>query len=77
MDGYAEVAVSDTGVGIDDENMKKIFEPLFTTKTKGTGLGLSVCQQIVSRHNGTVGVVSVQGEGTTFTVRLPLNRDES
>ena len=74
--GHLEVAFSDTGQGINDENMPKIFEPLFTTKTKGTGLGLSVCQQIVSKHGGSIDVVSRQGEGSTFTVRFPLDGEE-
>ena len=73
VDGYAEVAFIDTGEGISKEDMRNIFEPLFTTKAKGTGLGLSVCQQIVSKHNGTIDVVSEEGAGATFTVRLPIN----
>ena len=76
VDGFAEVAFSDTGAGIAEDTMKKVFEPLFTTKTQGTGLGLAVCQQIVSRHGGTIQVKSRPGEGATFTVRLPLNADE-
>jgi len=75
--GFAEVAFSDTGVGISDQLMKNIFEPLFTTKIKGTGLGLAVCQQIVSKHNGTIMVASKEGEGATFTVKLPLDTDGS
>jgi signal transduction histidine kinase len=71
VNGFAEAAFSDTGIGIPDENLKKVFDPLFTTKTKGTGLGLAVCQEIVTRHRGTIGVASKPGEGTTFTVRLP------
>ena len=77
VDGFAEAAFSDTGIGITDEDMKRIFEPLFTTKAKGTGLGLAVCQQIMSKHNGDIYVASKPGEGTTFTVRLPLNVDGS
>ena len=68
-DGYAEVAFQDTGVGITEEVMKKIFEPLFTTKTKGTGLGLAVCQQIAAKHGGTIQTSSAPGKGSTFTVR--------
>ena len=75
VDGYAEVAFKDTGVGISEEVMKSVFEPLFTTKIKGTGLGLAVCQQIVDKHGGSMGVSSTPGEGSTFTVRLPLNTD--
>jgi signal transduction histidine kinase len=71
VNGFAEVAFSDTGIGIPDENLKKVFDPLFTTKPKGTGLGLAVCQETVTRHRGTIGVASKRGEGSTFTVRLP------
>lgn len=71
VNGFAEVAFSDTGIGIPDENLKKVFDPLFTTKAKGTGLGLAVCQEIVTRHSGTIDVASKPGEGSTFTVRLP------
>ena len=72
-DGFALVTFTDTGTGILGENLDKIFDPLFTTKIHGTGLGLAACQQIISRHNGTIEVMSEPGEGTTFTVRLPLN----
>ena len=72
-DGFAEVAISDTGDGIKPEIILRIFDPLFTTKTKGTGLGLAVCQQIVSKHGGTIVVESKLGEGATFKVRLPVS----
>ena len=68
----AEVAITDTGPGISPEGLEKIFEPLYTTKIQGTGLGLSVCQQVISKHNGSLDVHSKVGEGTTFTVSLPL-----
>jgi signal transduction histidine kinase len=71
-DEYASVDVRDTGVGISDENMGKIFRPLFTTKAKGTGLGLSVCERIVESHGGDILVESAVGVGSTFTVRPPL-----
>ena len=73
---FAEVAFSDTGIGIGEEVMKKIFEPLFTTKTKSTGLGLSVCQQIVAKHGGTLDATSKPEEGSTFTVKLPFRRQD-
>jgi len=76
VDGNAEIAFRDTGVGISPDNMKKIFEPLFTTKTKGTGLGLAVSQQIVAKHGGSIQATSSPGEGTTFTVQLPLDFDQ-
>ena len=77
VDGYAEVEFQDSGGGISEENIKKIFEPLFTTKTKGTGLGLATCQQIVAKHGGTIQVESTPGEGSTFTVRLPFDSNGS
>ena len=69
----AEVAITDTGLGISPEGLEKIFEPLYTTKIQGTGLGLSVCQQVIAKHNGSLDVHSKVGVGTTFTVRLPLS----
>ena len=77
MNGFAEVAFSDTGVGISYENVKKVFDPLFTTKSNGTGLGLAICQQIVSRHEGTIDVMSKPSAGATFTVKLPLDSNGS
>ncbi|MDD5436276.1 MAG: PAS domain S-box protein, partial [Candidatus Omnitrophica bacterium] len=71
---FIEAAVSDTGGGISEENLAKIFEPLFSTKTKGTGLGLSICASLVERHEGKLEVKSEAGKGTTFTVKLPVKR---
>lgn len=69
---YIEVAVSDTGAGIAQEEINNIFEPFYSTKgQKGTGLGLSVIWGIVDNHGGTISVQSKVGQGTTFTVRLP------
>ncbi len=70
---FVEVAFTDSGIGIYEDTLPKIFEPLFSTKSRGTGLGLSVCHQIVSNHGGNIDVVSAKGHGSTFTVRLPLN----
>lgn len=67
------MSFSDTGIEVEEENVKKVFEPLFTTKSRGTGLGLSICQQMVSRHHGTISVVSQKGEGSAFIVRLPID----
>jgi two-component system, NtrC family, sensor kinase len=71
------VSVADTGKGISSENLARIFEPFYTTKApgRGTGLGLSVCQRIVHQHGGTLGVESQVGEGSVFTVALPVSRD--
>lgn len=75
---WAVVSVSDTGSGIPPELLKRIFDPFFTTKPigKGTGLGLSVSYSIVNRHGGRIEVDTKQGEGTTFSVWLPLVRDK-
>lgn len=72
-DKWVYLKFSDTGCGIPQEIMDKIFQPLFTTKEegKGTGLGLSISQEIVERHQGNLDVESVVGRGTTFTIRLP------
>ena len=75
-DNFLEVTISDTGYGIPDDAIGKIFEPLFTTRAKGIGLGLAVCKSIIERHGGTIGVESEAGEGTTFAVTLPLNIDK-
>jgi PAS domain S-box-containing protein len=76
---YARITVSDTGTGIPEKNLDKIFEPYFTTKEKeeGTGLGLSVVHGIVKSHNGLVTVYSIPGKGTTFHVYLPLVKKTS
>ncbi len=72
---WAEVKISDNGMGIKPEHLKKIFEPFFTTKEvgKGTGLGLSIAYKIVEKHHGKIEVESKVGQGSTFTVKLPLN----
>jgi signal transduction histidine kinase len=66
------VSITDTGVGIPQENLDKLFEPLFTTKAKGIGLGLAVTKTLVEGHGGSIEVESEVGKGTTFTVRLPI-----
>jgi two-component system, NtrC family, sensor kinase len=70
---YVQVQVRDTGKGIPRENMQHIFQPFFTTWAggKGTGLGLSVSLGIIRRHEGSIEVESLEGEGTTVTVLLP------
>lgn len=75
-DGQILIAIEDTGIGIKPEIFNKIFLPFFTTKEvdKGTGLGLSVVYGIVKEHGGTVSVQSRIGQGSTFTVQLPLKK---
>ena len=70
------ISIADTGKGIPPELMTRIFDPFFTTKPvgKGTGLGLSVSYGIIEKHGGRIEVESVLGQGTTFTIRLPVQR---
>ncbi len=70
------IAVKDTGQGITPENLKKIFEPLFTTKTKGIGLGLAVSQKLAEANGGWIDAESQPGKGSTFRLYLPLRRNE-
>jgi two-component system sensor histidine kinase AtoS len=70
--GIVSIEVADTGKGIKEESLDKIFQPFFTTKAKGSGLGLAVTKRLVEQHGGAIGVSSVVGAGTVFTVRLPL-----
>ena len=73
-DAFVEVAISDSGSGMDEETRAHIFEPFFTTKPvgKGTGLGLSIVFRIIEDHGGTIRVESELGKGTEFFVRLPV-----
>jgi signal transduction histidine kinase len=68
------IRVSDTGCGIDKNDLPRIFEPFFTTKSEGQGLGLglSMVEGIVERHKGSIEVTSEVGKGTTFTIKLPV-----
>jgi signal transduction histidine kinase len=71
LENYVKVEVTDTGGGIPEENLAKIFEPYFSTKETGTGLGLAIVKRTVDEHEGIIGVESKPNEGTTFTVQLP------
>jgi two-component system sensor histidine kinase HydH len=67
-----EITVVDTGSGIPEGDLPRIFEPFYTTQTKGTGLGLAICKQIVEAHGGTIRVAQTSPKGTVFEVTLPL-----
>ena len=82
-DNYVHITIKDTGGGIKEEHIQRIFEPFFTTKgplghsnIPGTGLGLSVALGIIEEHAGTITVESTVGEGTEFTIQLPVNTDD-
>jgi two-component system, cell cycle sensor histidine kinase and response regulator CckA len=70
---HVEITFRDTGVGIPEQYLSKIFDPYFTTKEKGSGLGLATAYSIIKNHGGAIDVRSKVGEGSTFTVRLPAS----
>ena len=74
---FIKITIKDNGIGIDENDLKRLFEPFFSTKAKGTGLGLTVCYQIVKLHNGNIDVQSKKGEGTSMSVVLPIKRKEN
>ena len=67
---------ADTGVGISEAGLKRLFTPFYTTKPKGTGLGLAIAYGIIKMHRGNIEVSSREGVGTTFTLTLPINRED-
>ena len=67
-----EISISDTGSGIPDEILQKVFNPFFTTKDEGNGLGLAICKKIIQLHKGDIHIQSQVGKGTTFIINLPL-----
>jgi signal transduction histidine kinase len=67
----ARISVADTGRGIAPDDLSRLFEPYFSTRSGGTGLGLAICRKIVSEHEGSITVESEQGKGTTFTISIP------
>ncbi|MDB5015897.1 MAG: zraS 2 [Mucilaginibacter sp.] len=72
------IGIKDNGTGMDANTQKKVFEPFFTTKDvgEGTGLGMSIAYNIIKKHNGTINVNSLQGEGTEFILQIPINFTE-
>jgi two-component system sensor histidine kinase HydH len=69
--------IADTGKGIRSSDLKKIFDPYFTTKSTGTGLGLAIVHKIIEAHQGNIKVTSTPGKGTVFTIFIPIRPDES
>jgi PAS domain S-box-containing protein len=70
---YFFISIKDTGVGMDEETLKRLPEPFFTTKAQGTGLGLSICYKIIDAHSGKLRFHSRLGEGTTVEILLPIS----
>lgn len=75
--GNVELSFTDSGTGIPEVILPKIFSPLVTTKAKGMGMNLAICKRIVEAHGGKVGVESAAGKGATFTVSLPIKNSKS
>lgn len=71
-----DIAIADTGIGIPPDQQERIFEPFFTTKDRGSGLGLTIAKQIIEEHGGTIACSSGLGRGTTFTISVPISREE-
>lgn len=76
-DDFLKIEIRDTGVGIAKDDLNKLFNPFFTTRSDGTGLGLAVSQRIIELHNGEIKVWSEPGKGTIFTVYLPIADTET
>lgn len=73
-DDLLQLSFVDTGIGIPDDVLPKVFSPLFTTKAQGMGFGLAICKRIVEAHGGTISVQTEKAKGTTFTVKLPIEQ---
>lgn len=69
---FFTVSIADTGIGIENNNIKRIFEPYFTSKSKGTGIGLATTEKIIMEHKGYISVESIIGEGSTFFIRFEI-----
>lgn len=70
---YIKITITDSGAGIPERHLDKIFDPYFSTKHEGSGLGLAICHSIIGKHNGSISVRSEPNKGTTFTIYLPAS----
>lgn len=70
---YVKISIQDTGIGIPEKYLDRVFDPYFSTKKEGSGLGLTISHSIISKHDGHIAVQSQQGEGTTFIIHLPAS----
>ena len=70
--GFVRIDISDTGVGIPEENLDKVLQPFFTTKEDGIGLGLAICRNIVDMHSGAIEIRNNEDKGVTVTIKLPV-----
>jgi signal transduction histidine kinase len=75
IDGI-RVSIADTGSGIDQANLNRIFEPMFTTKARGMGMGLSICKSIIESHNGRIWLTAGSSRGSVFQFELPTGGAE-
>ena len=75
--GNVDITFADTGTGIPEEVLPKIFSPLFTTKAQGMGFGLAICKRIVEAHSGTITVKTEKNKGTSFNVTLPIETKQT
>ena len=73
---YVKITISDTGIGIPEEVLGRIFEPYFTTKQTGSGLGLATCYSIMKQHGGFINVYSEAGKGTSFNIYIPVSEQK-
>jgi signal transduction histidine kinase len=74
---FVVLEVQDQGIGIEEENLQKVFDPFFTTRSGGTGLGLPIAHQIVTQHGGRMELRKNPEKGMTFSVKLPLQTKET
>jgi signal transduction histidine kinase len=76
-DGWVEIRFQDTGAGIAPENLRRVFEPYFTTKEVGIGLGLALTKQILEEHGGRIELASEPGKGTVARLHLPTGEPQA